>query len=107
MLSVIKENHEIQTKEVKRICLSWGNIPLRTVHGYNPNSVLFVCNKDVGEDGALAEIVIFNEFAALHPNDVRKTLTDWARSRTKTRLAIYTAIVAVIWVTVMTLIIYG
>lgn len=106
LLNVIKANHEIRLKEVKRICLSWGDIPIRTPLMYSPNCVLFIADKETGEDGGVAETVIFDEFAALHPNDVRKILMDWTKSKVQTRLAIYTAIVAVFWVTTTTLIIW-
>ena len=99
LLKVIEAHQSIPSGQVKRIGLAWGVLPIKTPQ-LSPNYVVFIEE----QDGATP--IIFNPF---DPNEssIKRLLVDWVRSIVQTRMAIYTAIIVVVWVAVMTLVVYG
>jgi len=96
------EEHQSIPDEVEKIGFAYGDIPVPMGTGLKvtPNYMLFI-----EVQGGFTPI-IYNP-SNPKPADISRLLLGWAKNRVQARIAIYTVIVAVMWVTIMTLVIYG
>lgn len=105
LLQAIKAKEQIRLTEVRRIGLAWGDIPIKTPLNYTPCCALFVAEEDTGEVKGYPQFL--NRFTGHDTFHIKHTLLDWIKSKVQVRIATYTFIVAVTWVTLMTLVIYS
>jgi len=98
VLTIIRAKKMIPFEDVQNIGLAFGDIPIQ-VTGLSPNYMVFAQG-----EGKIHPI-IYNPFDP-NPTHIRELLLDWVKNRMQVRIAIYTSIIAVLWVTIMTLVIY-
>ena len=95
VLEAIKSHRSVLGSEVTEVGLAFGDLPIK-VTALSPNYAVFVAQ------GQNLNLIIYNPF---DPNllHLKELLSDWLKSRAQTRVAMSIFVVAVIWVTMMTL----
>ena len=86
--------------EAKTLGLAYGDIPIPTSMT-TPNFALFI--KEHGID----KPIYFDPFGYDDPSYIKAIFLDWIIKRSQTKIAKWTAIIVVIWIALMTFIVYG
>jgi len=99
LLEAIRENRPVPNVKTETLGLAFGDIPISTSMA-SPNFVLF--DKDIG----IGKPIYFDPWCYDEPSYIKAIFLDWITKRSQTRIAKWTATMVVIWIAVMTYIIY-
>ena len=92
----LNHHHSIPHKEIAKIGLMFGNIPIKSTM-LSPNYLVYVQTKDT------ITPVVFNAFDA-NKETIRRLLNDWILHSVQNRIARLTAIITTIWVAIAILV---